>query len=251
MKNNTNAVPIIIPIIFCLILGTLTVSPLWGVQALQKELPVKAEHKGTVIATMNSGGYTYIQFEEGGKKMWAACKETVIKIGDIVEFARTQPMQNFTSKKLNKTFDEILFVASVRVNGGSSAMQLPEGHTDISGKLPTQKKTAVDVGTIEKLKDGYTVADCYAGKKTLSGKTVTLRGKVVKFSAGIMGKNWVHLKDGTGDQDSNDLTVTTQDTAQLGDLVVISGKIIYDKDFGAGYKYAVIVEDASVTIEKK
>jgi hypothetical protein len=64
-----------------------------------------------------------------------------------------------------------------------------------------------------------------------------------------MGKNWIHLQDGTGDNGSNDLTVTTDSTVNVGDTVLVSGVLNTDKDFGYGYQYAVIVEDAKITVE--
>ncbi|MGW8313899.1 MAG: nucleotide-binding protein, partial [Desulfuromonadales bacterium] len=76
-----------------------------------------------------------------------------------------------------------------------------------------------------------------------------VRGKVVKFSPQIMGKNWIHIQDGTGEAGSNDLTVTTNTTANVGDTVVISGTLTADKDFGYGYQYSVLVEDAEVATE--
>jgi len=96
--------------------------------------------------------------------------------------------------------------------------------------------------------DGRTVAELYTQKSELSGKTVALRGKVVKYSAGIMGRNWIHLQDGSGDATAgtHDLTVTSNDTAAVGDTVLVQGTVTVDKDFGAGYFYAVIVEEASV-----
>jgi hypothetical protein len=101
---------------------------------------------------------------------------------------------------------------------------------------------------VEKAKgaDARTVAEVYGQKKTLKGKTVVVRGKVVKFSPGIMGKNWVHLRDGTGGQGSNDLTVTTGDQVAVGDVVVAKGKVTTDRDFGAGYAYPVMLEEAKV-----
>ena len=91
------------------------------------------------------------------------------------------------------------------------------------------------------------MADIYARKSALAGKPVKVRGKVVKLSAGIMGKNWLHIQDGSGQAGSNDLTVTTSAEAKLGDTVLISGKLTVAKDFGHGYKYDVIVEDAQIT----
>jgi hypothetical protein len=96
--------------------------------------------------------------------------------------------------------------------------------------------------------DAYTVAEIYAGKSKLNKKTVKVRGKVVKVSSGIMGKNWVHLQDGSGDpaKGTHNLVMTTQDLPNKGDVVTMSGTLYEDKDFGAGYKYAVIVEEASI-----
>ncbi|NOX25932.1 MAG: hypothetical protein GXP59_07460 [Deltaproteobacteria bacterium] len=97
--------------------------------------------------------------------------------------------------------------------------------------------------------DAQTVGELFANRKKLDTKTVTVRGQVVKISLNIMGKNWVHIQDGTGNPKSNthDLVVTTLDTAAKGDIVTVKGVVEADKDFGAGYKYTVIVEKATLT----
>jgi len=100
-------------------------------------------------------------------------------------------------------------------------------------------------------KADQTVAEIYAGKDSLAGTLVNVRGKVVKYNSQIMGKNWVHVQDGTGAPGSNDLMVTTADAAKTGDIVLVSGKITLDKDFGSGYRYALILEDAKVLVETK
>ena len=66
-----------------------------------------------------------------------------------------------------------------------------------------------------------------------------------------MGKNWLHIRDGSGsaDKSDNDLTVTTSTPAKLGDTVLVTGLVSLNKDFGAGYKYTVILDDAKVTVE--
>ena len=78
---------------------------------------------------------------------------------------------------------------------------------------------------------------------------VILRGKVVKFNPEIMGKNWLHVQDGTGEKGMNDLTITSAARAKVGDTVLVKGKLVLDRDFGFGYKYALIIEDAEVTVE--
>lgn len=104
--------------------------------------------------------------------------------------------------------------------------------------------------SVTKAKGGYTVEELYSNKDKLNGKQVSVRGKVVKFNSGIMGKNWVHVQDGTGKQGTNDVTATTNQNTKVGDIVLITGKLVTNKDFGAGYKYDVIIEEATVKIEK-
>ena len=108
---------------------------------------------------------------------------------------------------------------------------------------------AADVDLSGISKADKTIAELFAGKSELSGKQVSVRGKVVKYNEQIMGKNWIHLQDGTGDAGSNDLTITTASAAKVGDTVLITGKIVLDKDFGYGYKYELIIEDGTVVIE--
>lgn len=95
-----------------------------------------------------------------------------------------------------------------------------------------------------------TVAALYKEQSTLSGKEVRVQGKVVKVNNGIMDRNFLHVQDGTGDQKTNDLTVTSKQTAKVGDQVLVKGKVLLNKDFGAGYAYPLLLEEASVTVKK-
>ncbi len=92
------------------------------------------------------------------------------------------------------------------------------------------------------------VAEIFAQAKALNGKTVRVRGKVMKNSRMIMARNWLHLQDGTGDatKQEHDLVVTTTDEAQEGAIVTVTGVVAADKDFGAGYRYRVLLENAKV-----
>jgi hypothetical protein len=117
--------------------------------------------------------------------------------------------------------------------------------------VPTASPVAdVDLSGIEKAEGGKTVAEVFAEKDQLAGANVTIRGKVVKTNAGVMGKNWLHVRDGSGAEGTNDLTVTTASVLpEVGSTVVVSGPLTLDKDFGMGYRYDVIIEDAEVTVE--
>ncbi|MBI2877692.1 MAG: hypothetical protein HYY20_12505 [Candidatus Tectomicrobia bacterium] len=220
---------------------------------------------GTVLATMDGGMYTYVEIETEGKKLWAVGPKTPVAVGDKVEFRGGMPMPNYYSKTLDRTFDSILFVSELRVAGGEGAAQgatagppmIPQhgGHAGDGGHggggIPAGK-AAVEgpkAGSIAKAVGGYTVAELFSQREQLSGKTIAVRGKVVKVASEIMGKNWVHLQDGTGAQGTNDLTVITDQTATEGDTVLVKGTLTKDKNFGAGYFYQVVIEDAKITTE--
>ena len=110
----------------------------------------------------------------------------------------------------------------------------------------------VDVGDVKVPKatgpDARTVAEIVAKGPELKGKTVLVRGKVVKFTGGVMGKNWVHLRDGSGSASdgTNDVVVTTQDETKIGDVVLARGTVRTDVNLGSGYAYKVLVEDAKL-----
>lgn len=90
------------------------------------------------------------------------------------------------------------------------------------------------------------VAAVHQEKAALSGKAVQVEGKVAKVNNGIMGRNFVHVRDGSGDESSNNLIVTSKDTAAVGDQVVVTGVVKLDRDFGSGYLYPLLVEDAKI-----
>ncbi len=201
------------------------------------------ELSGKVVETMNSGGYTYALIEKGDKKTWVAVPQTKLTKGQTVTFLPGAEMANFPSKTLNRTFDKIIFSAGI-AEGGSS-----QGGATTSGS-----KGAV-VAPAEKVKvekasgaDAYTVEEIYKNAEGLNNKKVSVKGKVVKVSSGIMNMNWLHLQDGSGDQKkgSHDLVVTTAESAEVGSVVTATGTIAKDKDFGSNYKYKVIMEKATL-----
>ena len=161
---------------------------------------------------------------------------------------REQPTRQTTSTRNSEFADNS--DDAMPTKGGA----LPSGHPPMSGHGSTGGKSApvnVDVSGVKKADGGKNVGEIFAGKADLSGKKVTVRGKVVKFNSQILGKNWLHVRDGSGDAAArtNDLTVTTDGTAKVGDTVLVTGELHLNKDFGAGYSYDVIVEDAKVVVE--
>ncbi|PLY07708.1 MAG: hypothetical protein C0624_03380 [Desulfuromonas sp.] len=218
----------------------------------QAQAPAAAGKSGTVVETMNAAGYTYVQVDTGSEKIWAAAPEFKVAVGDAVVVPEGMVMPNYESKTLQRTFDNILFVDQILIGGEmpqAAAAQgaegaMPEGHPKVEADAST---AGVELGDIAKAKN--TVGEVLGAKASFADKEITIRAKVVKYNAQIMGKNWIHLQDGTGSQGANDLAVTTANEAKVGDTVLMTGKLTLDKDFGMGYKYDAIVEDAKVTVE--
>ncbi len=205
------------------------------------------ELSGKVVETMNAGGYSYVLIEKNEKKTWVAIPMTQVKVGQELKFLPGVEMGKFTSKSLHRTFENIIFSGGLMTEagpGGSAMMQAPHPSAT-AGDAPSTEKIKVEKASGP---DAYTVSEIHEKKATLNEKTAVVKGKVVKVSKGIMGKNWIHLEDGTGNAlaATNKLVVTSQDLPSVGDIVTMKGTIYKDKDFGSGYKYAVIMEKASV-----
>ena len=213
--------------------------------------PAAGGFTGRALETIKADRYTYVQVDTGREKIWAATPEFRGKEGDIVVVPKGLAMQNFHSKTLERDFEVVYFVGAITVAGndqGPSQMARTSFmHPPRSAK--GSKPQIIEVSGIKRAKDGKNVAEIFAGSEELAGEQVMVRGKVVKFLPQIMGKNWLHLQDGSGSEGTNDLTVTTTTTVKVGDVVLVSGVISVDRDFGYGYEYDVIIEDAEVTVE--
>ncbi len=205
---------------------------------------------GTITETMNSGGYTYALVDTGSEQVWVAAPETPAAVGQKVTVPKGMLMENFSSKTLDRVFDAIYFVGGIYPEGG-----LPSAASGAMGKMPmdanhagggVNENTKVADAAVEdvaKAAGGYTIEEIFAKGAELNGQTVKVRGRVVKFTANIMGTNWVHIQDNT----PGDLTVTTDAKVATGDVVVVEGVLAANKDFGAGYRYEAIIEKATVT----
>lgn len=197
---------------------------------------------GKVLETMDTGSYTYVRVDIGGQEVWAAGPQVAVKVGDTVTLPKGMAMTNYHSASLNRDFPVVYFVGAIQTGDPAKleADAIAAAHKRVVSTAP------VAAGPIARLDGGQSVEEIVTKGAEFAGKDIAVRGRVVKFNAGIMGSNWIHIQDGSGAAGTNDLTVTTDATVAVGDVVVVRGKVSTDKDFGAGYKYAVIVEKAAV-----
>jgi hypothetical protein len=217
----------------------------WAGEHTAAAKPASAVVKGEVLEVKNVANYTYLRLKTKDGETWAAVLNTPVKEGATVAIENYTVMHNFQSKDLKKTFPTIL-LGTLGSAGGSAQ----DAHV-MGAAYPNlgQKKDADDIH-VPKADgaDARTVAEIMMKSAELKDKPVLVRGKVVKYNPAIMGKNWVHLRDGSGSaaDNTNDILVTTASETKIGDVVTAKGIVRTNKDFGAGYSYKVLIEEATL-----
>ncbi len=213
--------------------------------SVQAENAGASDLSGKVVETMNAGGYSYVCLEKGGKKTWVAVPQMQVTVGKEMSFVPGAVMTNFQSKSLNRTFDAIVFSSGPMTSASAPAAQSAGATGSKAQVSPKDKTIKVEKATGA---NAYTVSEVWAKRAALDKKQVVVKGKVVKVSPQIMNRNWIHIQDGSGDQKqgTHNLVVTSQNVPSVGDVVTVSGTVAKDRDFGAGYLYKVIVEDATI-----
>ncbi len=199
--------------------------------------------KGEVLEIMDVPGYTYLRLKTRDGETWAAIMTAQVEKGSEITITNATAMSDFKSKTLNRTFPTILFGTLA-----SSAKEKAMGAH--AGSMPLLPSANIEDITVAKATgaNAKTVAEIITHCSELKDKPVLVSGKVVKFNAAIMGKNWVHLRDGTGSEaeKTNDILVTTEGETNVGDIVTVKGTVHTDRDFGSGYSYKVLIEEATL-----
>ncbi len=204
--------------------------------------------EGKVLEVKNVDNFTYFRLMTNTGETWAAVINAQVKKGDTVTIENAVVMQNFESKALKRTFKTILFGNL----GGASKAAVSSPALGASFAINPKKLDKINEAPISIPKasgaNAMTVAEIVTKVAELKGKPVVVRGQVVKYNAEIMGKNWIHLRDGSGSEadNTNDILVTTTSKANVGDVVTVKGIVNADQDFGAGYAYKVLIEKATL-----
>lgn len=203
-----------------------------------REVETHSGQKGVVEEVIQAESYTYLRVKTNGEDQWLAVNKMPVETGETVYYDNGMEMKDFQSKTLQRTFDTIYFVQEI------SRQPLSAKSTTPDKNMPRLNR--VDDVSVAPVSGGVTVAELYAHKSAYENKTVKIRGKVTKYNPGIMGRNWIHIQDGTSHSGHHDLTITTNASVKLGDVITVEGKIATDKDFGAGYTYEIIMESATL-----
>lgn len=201
-------------------------------------------HEVKVEEVLQTSGYTYLKVSENGTENWIAVNRQEAAVGEVYYYDEALEMNNFASKELDRTFETIYFVQGISkepIVAAPAGMVNPHG--DTMGKVALAQKDGISVAPA---KDGLSIAKLYQNRNDYAGKTIKMKGQVVKVNEEVMGKNWIHIQDGTIDGENFDLTITTLDKAALDEVVTFEGTITLNKDFGYGYSYELIMEDAKL-----
>lgn len=198
------------------------------------------EHKVVVEEVLNTEKYAYLYVTEKEEKFWVAISKREVVVGDTYYYKGGLLKKNFYSQEFDRVFETVYLVSNIwKKPDGTGDSALEEASTKIqSGEAIPD----LEVGTIEHAADATKLSDLFSNKENFNGQTIKVTGKCMKVNPMIMNRNWLHIQDGSGE--GLDLTVTTTENIPLGAVVSLEGVITLDKDFGAGYRYDIIMEGA-------
>jgi len=238
----------------CFLAGSLFISSTSFAQAPHN-------HSGVVKETMDAGGYTYILVTGDGQETWVAIPPTKVKVGDTIQYIHGIQLENFASKTLNRTFENIVFSEGLE----SDTPKKAENHSDLFANAVKNEQSQESAqlepsvgssGAVTPLiakniakatgENAYTVGELFTKRLELKDTRVRVHGKVVKVTPNIMGKNWIHIQDGSGDpiKNTHDLVITSSEMPKVGSVAVFEGKVTIDRDFGYSYQYDLLIEEA-------
>jgi starvation-inducible outer membrane lipoprotein len=218
-----------------------------AVDATEETTPAAADpaasqlHKVVVDEVLHTSKYTYLNVTEDGVQSWIAIPKKEVKVGGTYYYRGGLKKTNFKSVEYDRVFETLYLVSDVSEDPGMSAAGSGSSpHAGMGSDEPQLEQTT----KLDPPPGGISIAELIKNKQKYEGQTVRVKGRCVKLNNMIMSRNWIHLQDGSMGDQQVDLTVTTTENVQLGSVVAFEGKITLNKDFGAGYKYDIIMEEA-------
>ncbi len=212
------------------------------------EMKETNKRKIVVQEVLQANSYTYVKALEGSESIWIAIPKREVEVGEVYYYEQGMEMKDFKSKDLDRTFESIYFINGISAQPKISSLKDEQTLDDEAHKKkdPVQKQEL----NIQKEEGVTSIGDLYEHKTDFENKTIKVKGLVTKFNPSIMKKNWVHIQDGTGGDDSFDLVITTKDFVKVGEIATFQGSIAINKDFGYGYKYDLMMEEG-IQLNKK
>jgi hypothetical protein len=202
-------------------------------------------HKITVKETIPGGKYLYLKVVEGDTEYWAATGKSDIEAGETYFYNEALIQNNFESKELDRVFDTIYLITElVPESHGASLEPLKEVATPPAEAMKSNSKSGFHSSPLAGKATTLTISELLEDPSAYEGKVVELTGTCTKINEGILGRNWLHLKDGTAD--GQDLVMTSEDAIDPGTEITIRAIVNLNRDFGAGYSYDVLLEDGKI-----
>ena len=210
--------------------------------AVVVEDPKERIHKVVVEDFLHASRYTYLNVSEDGETFWIAVPRSEVEKGNTYYYQGGVRMYNFKSEEHNRVFETLYLV------GGLSEMPTGGGYAGGQTEIDMHGGKEVAPQDIAPIEGGVTLSELFKNVEQYGNQLVTVKGQCVKVNRNIMGKNWIHIQDGGKDPSNNqlDLTITTQEDVAIGAVAVFEGTIVLNKDFGSGYRYDIIMEEAKL-----
>ena len=202
-------------------------------------------HTVKINEILQASKYVYLNVTENNEQFWIATRTMDVTIGETYYFKGGLLKTNYENKELNQVFKKIYLISGSLVTANHSTSS--NINKSVTSKKKTVKPTPIQIKTISKkieVKGSMKISELVANPTKYEGKTIQISGVCVKSNPNIMNKNWMHLKDGS--KDDFDLVITSDTFVPEGKIVTIKATVTLNKDFGAGYKYDLILENGIV-----
>jgi len=201
-----------------------------------------------VVDVEQVGTYTYLLVKaKKGPEYWIAVPTMLAEPGETYQYQGGLLMEDFHSEELDRTFESVLFLESL-ISDKTSAMEGMQSPHGMGAQQEVVHEGRISVAKsdvkVEAVEGTITIAELFSKPSSYEGKSVRITGEVTKFNAAIMDRNWVHIQDGTEHEGKYDLTATSAESFQVGSTITIEGVLALNKDFGYGYSYELLLEEA-------